>query len=533
MYTAYFGLKEKPFSIAPDPQYLFMSDRHREALAHLTYGLGDAGGFVLLTGEVGTGKTTVSRCLMERLPENTQAAFILNPTLSCHELLATICDELKIRYRKTGATLKTLTDKIQDKLLNNHKNNMNTLLIIDEAQHLQPEVLEQLRLLTNLETNTKKLLQVILIGQPELQVLLRRRDLRQLAQRITARYHLLPLNKQEVAQYIKHRLSIAECIRAIFTPSAMKALHDICGGVPRLINLVSERSLINAYGANLATVDKKIVILSAQEALGDEYQVNHWWQSSVIRWVAIILVLCVVAASAFILGSNKNNSLQEWLLLTKENEVVNNSLLDDSATEVLTNAAIDEEKKEALLGNKEPTTSQITSINKSIDNRVPSVKSVIEKQSTIEAINSEKQIAIPEKIETVSNSQPNIISKKTFEASAVKGVSNELLNTFNQAIKSSKNNNEPNTRNYNSSLNDKDVEPIENMPAWVQNGIPTLQFDQHIYASDGEGWVRVNGRDRYEGDNIGRELVLVRILPQKVILNFRGEKFTMSALSSW
>ena len=198
MYTAYFGLKEKPFSIAPDPQYLFMSDRHREALAHLTYGLGDAGGFVLLTGEVGTGKTTVSRCLMERLPENTQAAFILNPTLSCHELLATICDELKIRYRKTGATLKTLTDKIQDKLLNNHKNNMNTLLIIDEAQHLQPEVLEQLRLLTNLETNTKKLLQVILIGQPELQVLLRRRDLRQLAQRITARYHLLPLNKLSV-----------------------------------------------------------------------------------------------------------------------------------------------------------------------------------------------------------------------------------------------------------------------------------------------------------------------------------------------
>ena len=171
----------------------------------------------------------------------------------------------------------------------------------------------------------------------------------------------------------------------------MKALHDICGGVPRLINLVSERSLINAYGANLATVDKKIVILSAQEALGDEYQVNHWWQSSVIRWVAIILVLCAVAASAFILGSNKNNSLQEWLLLTKENNVVNNTLLDDSATKVLTNAAIDEEKKEALLGNKEPTTSQITSINKSIDNRVPSVKSVIEKQSTIEAINSEKQ----------------------------------------------------------------------------------------------------------------------------------------------
>ena len=175
-----------------------MSDRHREALSHLTHGLGingsgDNGGFVLLTGEVGTGKTTVSRCLMAEIPENTQLAFILNPTLSSQELLATICDQLKIRYRKTGATLKTLTDKIAEKLLKNHANNINTLLIIDEAQHLEAEVLEQLRLLTNLETDTKKLLQVILIGQPELQQLLKRRDLRQLAQRITARYHLLPL----------------------------------------------------------------------------------------------------------------------------------------------------------------------------------------------------------------------------------------------------------------------------------------------------------------------------------------------------
>ena len=174
MYTGYFGLKEIPFSIAPNPHYLFMSARHREALAHLTYGLGETGGFVLLTGEVGTGKTTVSRCLLDQLPENTQAAFILNPTLSSQELLATICDELKIRYRKTGATLKTLTDKIQEKLLKNHQAGLNTILIIDEAQHLQAQVLEQLRLLTNLETHTKKLLQVILIGQPELQQLLQR-----------------------------------------------------------------------------------------------------------------------------------------------------------------------------------------------------------------------------------------------------------------------------------------------------------------------------------------------------------------------
>ena len=227
MYKGYFGLKESPFSIAPNPRFLFMSERHKEALAHLSYGLGETGGFALLTGEVGTGKTTISRRLMEQLPENTQAAFILNPTLSSQELLATICDELKIRYRKTGATLKTLTDKIYEKLNKNHQASLNTLLIIDEAQHLAPEVLEQLRLLTNLETDTKKLLQVILIGQPELKQLLQRRDLRQLAQRITARYHLLPLTKVEVTHYIQHRLSVAQCERMLFDNAAVTEIHRI------------------------------------------------------------------------------------------------------------------------------------------------------------------------------------------------------------------------------------------------------------------------------------------------------------------
>jgi type II secretory pathway predicted ATPase ExeA len=145
MYRNFFSLSELPFSISPNPKYLFMSERHKEALAHLTYGLGGVGGFALLTGEVGTGKTTISRRLMEQLPDNTQAAFILNPMLSSQELLATLCDELKIRYRKTGASLKTLTDKIAGKLKKNNENNLNTILIIDEAQHLQPEVLEQLR----------------------------------------------------------------------------------------------------------------------------------------------------------------------------------------------------------------------------------------------------------------------------------------------------------------------------------------------------------------------------------------------------
>ncbi len=295
MYTRYFGFDEIPFSIAPNPHFLYMSERHKEALAHLSYGLGETGGFVLLTGEVGTGKTTVSRCLLEELGDDTQVAFILNPALSAQELLATICDELKIRYRKTGATLKTLTDKIGQKLLKNHEKNINTVLIIDEAQHLQAEVLEQLRLLTNLETNTKKLMQVILIGQPELQQLLQRQDLRQLAQRITARYHLLPLTKAEASYYIEHRLRVVGCQKQIFTPSAISTIHQLSKGIPRLINLLCDRALLGAYGQGKELVDKKMVLAASKEALGVEYQPLPWWRTLTAKIVfsGLILISCL------------------------------------------------------------------------------------------------------------------------------------------------------------------------------------------------------------------------------------------------
>ena len=294
MYRNFFSLSELPFSISPNPKYLFMSERHKEALTHLTYGLGDVGGFALLTGEVGTGKTTISRRLMEQLPDNTQAAFILNPMLSSQELLATLCDELKIRYRKTGASLKTLTDKIAEKLKKNNENNLNTLLIIDEAQHLQPEVLEQLRLLTNLETNTKKLLQVILIGQPELQQLLQRRDLRQLAQRITARYHLLPLTPLEQVQYIQHRLMVADCTRALFDKGALKKIHQLSQGVPRLTNLLCHSALMQAYNQNDSVVNKKTVSLAAESALGNEvYPTTK--QSDVNQTLGLLLVLTIIS----------------------------------------------------------------------------------------------------------------------------------------------------------------------------------------------------------------------------------------------
>lgn len=267
MYTGFFGLTSAPFSIAPNPDFLYLSPRHAEALAHLRYGLGEAGGFVLLTGEVGTGKTTVSRCLLQELDDSAEVAFILNPTLSELELLAAICDELKIRYKKADASLKLLGDKIKQRLLKNHQLGKHTLLIIDEAQHLQPAVLEQLRLLTNLETNTRKLLQVILIGQPELQQLLQRNDLRQLAQRITARYHLLPLNQHEVQQYLSYRLKVAGCERPVFTNTAIKKLFQLSGGIPRLVNLMADRALLAAYSQQQALVNDKLVLRAASEIL--------------------------------------------------------------------------------------------------------------------------------------------------------------------------------------------------------------------------------------------------------------------------
>ncbi|OUS52461.1 AAA family ATPase [Shewanella sp. SACH] len=269
MYKAFYGLSDNPFSIAPNPHYLFLSDRHREALAHLTYGLGETGGFVLLTGEVGTGKTTVSRCLLGQLPDNTDTAFILNPSLTELELLAMLCDELKISYGD-NPTLKQLTDHLSRFLLDNHSKGRNTVLIIDEAQHLRPEVLEQLRLLTNLETDTKKLLQVILIGQPELQLLLKRQELRQLAQRITARYHLLPLNEDEIALYVLHRLQVAGRFEPLFTRKAVKVLQKYSGGIPRLINLLCERSLMAGYAQSRVPIDHHMVRQAAAEVLGEE-----------------------------------------------------------------------------------------------------------------------------------------------------------------------------------------------------------------------------------------------------------------------
>lgn len=267
MYEKHFHLDERPFSIAPDPRFLFMSARHREALAHLLYGVGEGGGFVQLTGEVGTGKTTLCRALLEQLPDNVDVALILNPKVTALELIATLCDELRVPYPAGTDSIKALTDALNRYLLQAHAAGRRTVLLIDEAQNLSPEVLEQVRLLTNLETQREKLLQVILIGQPELRDLLARDDLRQLAQRITARYHLEPMNRTETEAYVLHRLQVGGAGGSLFGRGAFDALQRLSGGVPRLINVLADRALLGAYVENRAQVTSPVLRRAAREVL--------------------------------------------------------------------------------------------------------------------------------------------------------------------------------------------------------------------------------------------------------------------------
>jgi len=288
MYLDYYGLKEPPFSIAPDPRYLYMSERHREALAHLLYGVSGQGGFIVLTGEVGTGKTTICRCFLNQTPKNTDVAFIINPKLSARELLASICDEFNIAY-SASASIKILNDLINEYLLKAYADNRHTVLIIDEAQNLRIDVLEQLRLLTNLETSEKKLLQIILLGQPELRDVLAQNELRQLAQRVTARYHLRELNKMEVGAYVKCRLAVAGRKPRLFSMPAVNRLYKASGGVPRLINLIADRALLGAYACQSEMVEASHIKSAYQEIHGEKIKIKRHAEKK-SNWVIPALV---------------------------------------------------------------------------------------------------------------------------------------------------------------------------------------------------------------------------------------------------
>lgn len=267
MYAAYFGLKQEPFSIAPDPRLLFMSERHKEALAHLLFGVRGGGGFVLLTGEVGTGKTTVCRSFLGQVPPNCNLAYIFNPKLTVLELLETICHEFGVPMPvKDQPTVKDYLDPLNDFLLKAHAQGRNNLLVIDEAQNLSANVLEQLRLLTNLETSERKLLQIILIGQPELRDMLARPQLEQLAQRVVARYHLGPLAESQTAQYVRHRMEACGLRRPVpFSRRALRRVHQLTAGVPRRINLLCDRALLGAFATGQSQVSTAVIDRAARE----------------------------------------------------------------------------------------------------------------------------------------------------------------------------------------------------------------------------------------------------------------------------
>lgn len=332
MYCEYFGLKEKPFSLAPDPRYLFMSQQHWEAMAHLEYGIDDDWGFVLIVGEIGTGKTTLCRYLLEHLPENAESAFILNPMLTVNELLATICDEFRIPYPEHTISIKNFIDLINAFLLDNHARGSKAVLIIDEAQNLSFEVLEQLRLLTNLETNKSKLLRIILLGQPELRDKLSQPELQQMAQRITANYYLGPLSRKDVAAYIKHRLSVAGADRELFSPAMMNRIYRLTGGVPRLINILCDRALLGACLKEETSVRKSTLIAASRELFaGTQINEKWYWRNRIRNFAAAGIVLMLFFAAAL-------HYRNPWLQSLPEGKT------DKADTETVAEAVIERQK---------------------------------------------------------------------------------------------------------------------------------------------------------------------------------------------
>ena len=290
MYESFYGLKESPFNVTPDPQFIYLGEKHREALAQLLYGVNEKKGFILITGEIGTGKTTLIRYLLGKLSgsNNTRAAFLFNPKLSVHDFFQYILKDwgIAVQGNSKGDCLHTLNQE----LLRAYKNGENFILIVDEAQGLNPALLEEIRLLSNLETSKAKLLQIVLIGQPELNKVLRQPNFRQLRQRINLRYHLRPLSKKETGEYIKKRLTVAGAKDPIFTKKAIEEVYRISGGIPRLINILCDNTLVNGYALDQKVIDHKIVREVAKDL---ELEKKLLGFGSLIM-LAIFVVACVL-----------------------------------------------------------------------------------------------------------------------------------------------------------------------------------------------------------------------------------------------
>jgi general secretion pathway protein A len=356
VYADFFGLNEKPFSITPDPRYLYLSPRHADALAHLLYGISESGGFIQLTGEVGTGKTTLIRSVLEQLPDKAEVALILNPRLSPQELLQSICEELRISLPE-DRTVKALVDTLNAELLRANAQDRRVVLIVDEAQTLAPELIEQVRLLTNLETPKQKLLRIILIGQPELRDMLGRPEMRQVAQRVTGRYHLEPLSAQETAGYVRHRLRVAGAQREIFRRGALRQLYRDSGGVPRLINIVADRALLAAYTQEQSEIDSRLVRNAAREVFGKRRGSLWPWAAVAVGLVALVLATGTLrdppAIEPATLGAAPANSIATEQTATAATVVTKGIAADGPATDATalgasTPAVLEPERRAAL-----------------------------------------------------------------------------------------------------------------------------------------------------------------------------------------
>lgn len=327
IYLQHFGLKREPFSIVPDPGFLYPSNHHRQAVAHLKYGLDREGGFILLTGEVGTGKTTLTRTMLKRMPAHIRVAYVLNSTLNVTDLLASICDELGIALAESrGLSFsKICIDALNKHLLQTHAEGKKTLIVIEEAQNLSPDVLETLRLLSNLETNTHKLLHILLVGQPELLDILAQKELRQLNQRVVSRFHLLPLEKDDVSNYVNHRLHRAGASGSLFDSTCISVLFRLTGGVPRLINLVCQHSLLATYSTGSKVVSPKLVKEAATEILGSQNAIEDDKKPFII-----LLVLLVLSAALMIGFDSKKEIVQEPSVILEPQ--ASNALIADAAS---------------------------------------------------------------------------------------------------------------------------------------------------------------------------------------------------------
>jgi general secretion pathway protein A len=294
VYESWYGFTEKPFNLTPDPKYLFLSHRHAEAMAHLEFGHRERGGFILITGEVGTGKTTLARYFLSQLPADTHTAVVLYPALTAAELLGAILEDLHVEGG--GDSLKSRVDALHRFLLEARREGRNVVLLIDESQDLSAEVLEQVRLISNLETDTEKLIQIVLMGQSELREMLDRYELRQLAQRVTARYHLAPLSVDETEGYIRHRIRVAGGEGKVgFTSEALRAVHRRSGGVPRLVNLICDRALLAGYVRSVRSISAEMVEKAAAEVSGEQPMSGWRWHHGLIATALTV----ALAAAAF------------------------------------------------------------------------------------------------------------------------------------------------------------------------------------------------------------------------------------------